>query len=57
MQFIFNLTPVTVRVQVAPPIGLAEIGSTDTAVIHATVLDRMRRLVQNSPVGAGVTAL
>ncbi len=57
LQFIFNLTPVTVRVQVAPPIGLAEIGSTDTAAIHAAVLDRMRRLVQYPPVGAGVSAL
>jgi hypothetical protein len=57
LQFIFNLTPVTVRVQVAHPISLAEIGSTDTAAIHAVVLDRMRRLVQNPPLGAGVTAL
>ena len=57
LQIIFNLTPVTVRVQVAAPIGLEEIGSTDTAAIHAHVLERMRRLLKNPPVGEGVSAL
>jgi hypothetical protein len=57
LQLIFNLTPVTVRVQVAPAIGLEEVGSTDTAAIHALVLDRMRRLLQNPPLGQGVALL
>ena len=57
MQILFNLAPVTVRVQVAPPIGLSEIGSTETAAIHAFVLERMRSLVQNPPIGEGVAGL
>jgi 1-acyl-sn-glycerol-3-phosphate acyltransferase len=57
LQLIFNLTPVTVRVQVAPPIGLDEVGSTDTAAIHAVVLDRLRRLLQTPPLGQGVALL
>lgn len=54
MQILFNLTPVTVKVQVAAPIGLDEIGSTDTAAIHSFVLARMRSLLQNPPLRAGV---
>jgi 1-acyl-sn-glycerol-3-phosphate acyltransferase len=57
LQILFNLAPVTVKVQVAPPIGLSEVGSTDTAAIHASVLTRMRSLLQNPPVGAGAAAL
>ena len=56
-QMLFNLRPVTVKIQVAPPIGLAEIGSTQTAAIHTVVLERMRRLVQNPPAGQGVSLL
>jgi hypothetical protein len=57
LQIIFNLTPVTVRLQVAAPISLDEIGSTKTASIHAFVLERMRGLLQNPPVGEGVSVL
>ena len=57
LQIIFNFTPVTVRVQVAPPIGLDEVGSTDTAAIHAVVLERMRSLLQNPPLEQGVALL
>jgi hypothetical protein len=57
LQMLFNLMPVTVRLQVAPPIGLGEVGSTDTAAIHAVVLERMRSLIQNPPLGQGVTLL
>jgi hypothetical protein len=57
MQVLFNLAPVTVKVQAAPPISLDEIGSSETAAIHAFVLKRMRSLVQNPPVGAGVAGL
>jgi hypothetical protein len=57
LQILFNLTPVTVNLQVAPPISLGEVGSTGTAAIHAVVLERMRRLIQNPPLGAGVTLL
>jgi len=57
MQILFNIAPVTVKVQVAPPISLSEIGSTETAAIHASVLARMRSLIQNPPVGAGAAGL
>lgn len=57
LQILFDLTPVTVRLQVAPPLGLGEIGSKDTAAIHAAVLERMRSLVLHPPVGAGVAGI
>jgi len=57
LQTLFNLTPVTVRLQVAAPIGLDEVGSTATAAIHAVVLQRMRQLLNNPPVGQGVALL
>lgn len=57
MQILFDIRPVTVKVQVAPPIGLSEIGSAATAAIHAFVLERMRSLVKNPPIGAGVVVL
>ena len=57
MQVLFNIAPVTVKVQVAPPISLSEIGSTETAAIHAFVLARMRALLQSPPAGAGAAAL
>lgn len=57
MQILFNLTPVTVKVQVAAPIGLSEIGSTDTAAIHSSVLGRMRSLLQNPPFGSGAVGM
>jgi hypothetical protein len=57
MQTLFNITPVTVKVQVAAPIGLDEVGSTEPAAIHAIVLQRMRTLVMNPPIGAGFSGL
>ena len=57
LQTIFALTPVIVKLQVAAPIGLDEIGSSDSAAIHASVLERMRGLLLNPPVGEGVSAL
>jgi hypothetical protein len=55
MQILFNITPVTVKVQFAPPIDLEEVGSTDVAAVHAIVLARMRTLVQNPPIANGVS--
>jgi hypothetical protein len=57
MQILFNVRPVTVTIQAAPPIGLSEIGSTETSAIHAVVLERMRQLVQEPPAGDGVALL
>jgi hypothetical protein len=54
LQLMFNLTPVTVKVQVAAPISLDELGSSDTAAIHAVVLARMRALLQGPLPGQGV---
>lgn len=52
-----NTRPVTVRVQFAQPLSVAEIGSSQAAAIHAAVLERMRGLIENPPQGAGVSAL
>ena len=57
MQILFNMRPVTVRMQFAKPLGLEEIGSTDMRAIHAAVLERMRGLVLNPPRGEGESAL
>jgi hypothetical protein len=57
MQILFNVRPVTVTVQVAAPISLAEVGSADTSAIHSCVLKRMRSLVENPPLGEGTVLL
>ena len=57
MQIMFKANPVRVKVQVARPIKLEEVGSTDLPAIHAVVLERMRTLVQNPPEGEGVSIL
>ncbi len=56
-QILFDVKPVAVRVAFARPIGLAEVGSTDTAAIQAAVLGRMRQLLESPAAGAGVEAL
>lgn len=54
---IFDARPITVRVQFAKPISVAEVGSTDLAAIHAAVLERMRGLIQNPPQEKGSAVL
>ena len=55
MQTLFNIKPVSVKIQAAVPISLDEIGSTETPAIQAVVLDRMRGLIQETPAGAGTS--
>jgi hypothetical protein len=57
LQVLLNIAPVTVKIQVARPIALDEIGSTEISAIHAVVLDRMRLLLQDPPLGEGVSVL
>jgi len=54
---LFEAHPLQVSIQVAAPLSLAEIGSTDTAEIQKHILARMRGLVSNAPVGAGRSIL
>ena len=54
---LFDVRPVTVRVQFAKPVTVAEVGSTDVAAIHAAILARMRGLIQNPPDDAGLSLL
>lgn len=49
--------PTTVHVQFAKPITLEEVGSTDSDVIHAKVIERMRGLIPDKPKDEGVSAL
>jgi len=50
---LFNAHPLKIMVQFAPPVTLAEAGSTDMAAIHSRVLERMRGLIENLPVDSG----
>jgi hypothetical protein len=54
---VFNLRPVTVRVQVGNAITARALGSTDTRAIHRAVLAEMARLIQTAPEGEGISAL
>ena len=49
--------PTTVHVSFAKPITVEEVGSTDTQVIHKTVIQRMRELMQTTPADEGISAL
>ena len=52
-----NARPTTVHVQVAKPITLDEVGSTETSAIHHVVLQRMRGLIETPPKDHGKSAL
>ena len=54
---LFGTPPITVRIQFARPVTVAEVGSSEPAAIHAAVLERMRALIQNPPEGGGVSVL
>lgn len=46
---LFNARPLHLRLDFAPPLTLAESGSTGLPVIHRLVLERMRGLLSNPP--------
>jgi 1-acyl-sn-glycerol-3-phosphate acyltransferase len=52
-QLLFDVRPVTVKIQIGEPICEDEAGSTDIAVIHAKVIERMRGLLENPPESEG----
>ncbi len=54
---VFNVKPVSVTVQIGKPITVKELGTTDTKVIHEAVLAEMKRLIENPPVGEGISVL
>jgi hypothetical protein len=54
---VFNVKPVTVTVQIGKPIDSKKLGTTNTQVLHQTVLTEMKYLIENPPQGDGVSAL
>jgi 1-acyl-sn-glycerol-3-phosphate acyltransferase len=54
---LFAARPVTVKIQFARPVSADELDSTELPAIHAAVLERMRGLLQNPPIDAGISAL
>ena len=54
---VWDRKPLDVTVQVGKPITVAELGSKETGVIHQAVLAEMKRLIENPPVGEGVSVL
>jgi len=57
LHMLFDLRPVTVRVQFAAPVSIEEAGSTALDAIHAKVLERMRGLLENQAKGEGESVL
>ncbi len=54
---VLNTRPVTVKIQVGEPIRVADLGSTNTEVIHRAVLSSMRCLIDSAPAGEGQSVL
>lgn len=48
---------VIAKVQIGRPIYVKELGTTDTQVIHQAVLAEMKSLIENPPIGEGVSVL
>ncbi len=53
----FHARPVVARIQVGAPIRAADLGTTDSRVIHRAVLDSMTALIETPPAGTGVSVL
>ena len=53
----WNVRPVTVRVQIGRAIYARDLGTTETLVIHEAVLCEMERLIENPPEGEGMSVL
>ncbi len=53
----FDLHPVHPLVLFGRPLTLAEIGSSEVPAIHSALLERMRDLIQNPPMGEGISIL
>jgi hypothetical protein len=57
MQILFDVKPVTVRVEFGRPIEIQEVGSAETAAIQAAIVGRMAGLLERPPAGPGSEAL
>ena len=57
IQILWDRKPLDVTVQVGNPITVAELGSKDTVVIHQAVLAEMKHLIENPPIGEGISVL
>ena len=53
----WNAKPVSVTVQIGKPITVKKLGTNDTKVIHQAVLAEMTSLIENLPVGEGISVL
>ncbi len=53
----WNFQPVSVTVQIGKPITAKELGTLDSEVIHQAVLGEMKCLIENPPVGKGISVL
>jgi hypothetical protein len=53
----FNVRPVTVRVQIGTPFTVKELGSSEARVIHQAVLTEMKKLIENPREGEGINIL
>lgn len=54
---VWGAKPVTVTVQIGNVVDPKKLGTTDTQVIHRAVLDEMKCLIENPPLGEGVSVL
>lgn len=54
---IWNVKPVTVRVQIGKPIYAKDLGTTETRFIHQAVLEEMKQLIENPPEAEGESAI
>lgn len=54
---VWDKKPLDVTVQIGNPITLTALGSKKTEDIHQAVLDEMKRLIENPPLGEGVSIL
>jgi hypothetical protein len=54
---VWNVRPVTVRVQIGKPIYTKELGTTETQAIHQAVLAEMKQLIEHPPEGPGEPAI
>ena len=53
----FQQKDVHVKVQIGQPITAGQLGTTDPQVIHQAVLAEVKRLIENPPIGEGISAL
>ncbi len=54
---LWNSKPVSVTVQIGEPITAKKLKATDTQSVHQAVLGEMKNLIENPPVGEGLSVL